>query len=242
METMATVTAFRPSKLLSSSCSFFSRALSHPSFPCRSASVQPRIRSRSTLRISAVSPRRRTLSEEWDLSNSVAAPGAFQIPSFEELDTTNMLLRQRIVFLGSQVFSHTDIYVSERIVVIFLSFSNNFHSLVCYLSWKVEKLLIHFWIRNELVFFPYLYGCLILLSKKDDNLARKWCIFPIRSNILGWVICLIAWLSRRVISYCSVWNNWHYKSRKWKLHFGGCWMVRIEFKRHSVNYKRDVYR
>lgn len=134
METMATVTAFPPSKLLSSSCSFFSRALSHPSFPCRSASVQPRIRSRSTLRISAVSPRRRTLSEEWDLSNSVAAPGAFQIPSFEELDTTNMLLRQRIVFLGSQVFSHTDIYVSERIVVIFLSFSNNFHSLVCYLS------------------------------------------------------------------------------------------------------------
>jgi hypothetical protein len=26
------------------------------------------------------------------------------LPKFEELDTTNMLLRQRIIFLGSQVF------------------------------------------------------------------------------------------------------------------------------------------
>jgi hypothetical protein len=27
------------------------------------------------------------------------------LPKFEELDTTNMLLRQRIVFLGSQVIN-----------------------------------------------------------------------------------------------------------------------------------------
>nr|XP_043617470.1 ATP-dependent Clp protease proteolytic subunit 3, chloroplastic [Erigeron canadensis] len=46
-----------------------------------------------------------TLSSNWDvntnLSNSASAPS--WMPRFEELDTTNMLLRQRIVFLGSQV-------------------------------------------------------------------------------------------------------------------------------------------
>ncbi|RRT72162.1 hypothetical protein B296_00000564 [Ensete ventricosum] len=34
-----------------------------------------------------------TLSEGWDLSGSI--PGAFRTPRFEELDITNMLLRQR---------------------------------------------------------------------------------------------------------------------------------------------------
>ncbi|XP_071731295.1 ATP-dependent Clp protease proteolytic subunit 3, chloroplastic [Rutidosis leptorrhynchoides] len=40
-----------------------------------------------------------TLSSNWDVSSSAPT----WMPKFEELDTTNMLLRQRIVFLGSQV-------------------------------------------------------------------------------------------------------------------------------------------
>lgn len=41
-----------------------------------------------------------SLSSKGDLSN-YAAPS--WLPRFEELDTTNMLLRQRIIFLGTQV-------------------------------------------------------------------------------------------------------------------------------------------
>ncbi|KAF5958408.1 hypothetical protein HYC85_005633 [Camellia sinensis] len=43
---------------------------------------------------------RHTVSSNWDVSN-YAAPA--WLPRFEDLDTTNMLLRQRIIFLGSQV-------------------------------------------------------------------------------------------------------------------------------------------
>lgn len=43
----------------------------------------------------------KTLSSSWDVSNYTSAPS--WLPRFEELDTTNMLLRQRIIFLGSQV-------------------------------------------------------------------------------------------------------------------------------------------
>lgn len=42
-----------------------------------------------------------TLSTNWDVSSYSKAPA--WMPRFEELDTTNMLLRQRIIFLGSQV-------------------------------------------------------------------------------------------------------------------------------------------
>lgn len=45
---------------------------------------------------------KQSLSSEWEVSN-YAAPS--WLPRFEELDTTNMLLRQRIIFLGSQVCS-----------------------------------------------------------------------------------------------------------------------------------------
>lgn len=46
-----------------------------------------------------------TLSTNWNVSdfsvsNNTSSP---YLPKFEELDTTNMLLRQRIIFLGSQV-------------------------------------------------------------------------------------------------------------------------------------------
>ncbi|PWA43865.1 hypothetical protein CTI12_AA531720 [Artemisia annua] len=42
-----------------------------------------------------------TLSSNWDVVGPTSAAPAW-MPKFEELDTTNMLLRQRIVFLGSQ--------------------------------------------------------------------------------------------------------------------------------------------
>lgn len=51
-----------------------------------------------------VGTRRQTLSGNWDVANfSSFATSAPSLPRFEELDTTNMLLRQRIIFLGSQV-------------------------------------------------------------------------------------------------------------------------------------------
>ncbi|WOL01086.1 ATP-dependent Clp protease proteolytic subunit 3, chloroplastic [Canna indica] len=65
------------------------------------------MRAHCSLKVSAVAHDWLTLSEGLDLSSSV--PTAFRMPRFEELDTTNMLLRQRIVFLGSPVaysFSH----------------------------------------------------------------------------------------------------------------------------------------
>nr|GEV09615.1 ATP-dependent Clp protease proteolytic subunit 3, chloroplastic [Tanacetum cinerariifolium] len=43
-----------------------------------------------------------TLSSNWDVVGPTSSAPAW-MPRFEELDTTNMLLRQRIVFLGSQV-------------------------------------------------------------------------------------------------------------------------------------------
>ncbi|KAK3003215.1 hypothetical protein RJ639_018888 [Escallonia herrerae] len=42
-----------------------------------------------------------TLSSNWDVAGYSAPPT--RLPKLEELDTTNMLLRQRIIFLGSQV-------------------------------------------------------------------------------------------------------------------------------------------
>ncbi|THU71891.1 hypothetical protein C4D60_Mb04t06300 [Musa balbisiana] len=54
---------------------------------------------RPSLRVAAAGCRM-TLSEGWDMSGST--PGAFRMPRFEELDITSMVLRQRIVFLGSQ--------------------------------------------------------------------------------------------------------------------------------------------
>ena len=59
-----------------------------------------------TKSLSLVNASRQTLSSNWvvsdDLSASTTSPW---LPRFEELDTTNMLLRQRIIFLGSQVLS-----------------------------------------------------------------------------------------------------------------------------------------
>ncbi|XP_022759305.1 ATP-dependent Clp protease proteolytic subunit 3, chloroplastic-like isoform X3 [Durio zibethinus] len=66
-------------------------------------------------------PKRATLSSNWDVSDlsavtPAAAPSWF--PRFEDLDTTNMLLRQRIIFLGSQVDDMTaDLIISQLLLL-----------------------------------------------------------------------------------------------------------------------------
>ncbi|KAM2719745.1 hypothetical protein EV2_041015 [Malus domestica] len=58
------------------------------------------------------SPPRLTFSSNWDFPS--ATTSAPRLPRFEELDTTNMLLRQRIIFLGSQVDDMTaDLIISQ---------------------------------------------------------------------------------------------------------------------------------
>lgn len=59
-----------------------------------------------------------TLSTNWDVSNFAVNNNTSSpyLPKFEELDTTNMLLRQRIIFLGSQVI----------FVVLSFTFTNGF--------------------------------------------------------------------------------------------------------------------
>lgn len=55
---------------------------------------------------------RRILSEGWHLHTSVSGPA--WLPRLDDLDTTNMLLKQRIVFLGSQVDDMTaDLIISQ---------------------------------------------------------------------------------------------------------------------------------
>ncbi|XP_007033106.2 PREDICTED: ATP-dependent Clp protease proteolytic subunit 3, chloroplastic [Theobroma cacao] len=62
-----------------------------------------------------------TLSSDWDVSDlsaltSASAPASFS--RFEEFDTTNMLLRQRIIFLGSQVDDMTaDLIISQLLLL-----------------------------------------------------------------------------------------------------------------------------
>lgn len=57
-----------------------------------------------------------TLSTNWDVSGVSSTPA--WLPRFEELDTTNMLLRQRIIFLGSQVDDMTaDLIISQLLLL-----------------------------------------------------------------------------------------------------------------------------
>lgn len=57
----------------------------------------------STIKALKSSSSKQTLSTNWDVFQDYSATSAPWLPRFEELDTTNMLLRQRILFLGSQV-------------------------------------------------------------------------------------------------------------------------------------------
>ncbi|WOH10266.1 hypothetical protein DCAR_0729733 [Daucus carota subsp. sativus] len=56
-----------------------------------------------------------TLSENWDVCNESSASW---MPRFEELDTTNMLLRQRIIFLGSQVDDVSADYIISQLLFL----------------------------------------------------------------------------------------------------------------------------
>lgn len=67
---------------------------------------------RSSLSVKASSSfKTHTLSSNWDVAASNYSAPTW-MPRFEELDTTNMLLRQRIVFLGSQVLLKTFRFLS----------------------------------------------------------------------------------------------------------------------------------
>ncbi|KAH7650955.1 ATP-dependent Clp protease protease subunit protein [Dioscorea alata] len=98
----------RPS-LLSSSALFGPSSLSSP-WP------QWRRRPHRPIKASSRLGSARTVSEGWDVSGSVARPSF--LPRFEELDTTNMLLRQRIVFLGSQVDTDTADFIISQLLFL----------------------------------------------------------------------------------------------------------------------------
>ncbi|XP_052195257.1 ATP-dependent Clp protease proteolytic subunit 3, chloroplastic [Diospyros lotus] len=63
------------------------------------------------------STRPRTLSSNWDVSGNHASSPTW-LPRFEELDTTNMILRQRIVFLGSQVDDVTADFIISQLLFL----------------------------------------------------------------------------------------------------------------------------
>ncbi|KAL0431372.1 UNVERIFIED_CONTAM: ATP-dependent Clp protease proteolytic subunit, chloroplastic [Sesamum radiatum] len=69
-------------------------------------------RSKGSLRVKALN---HSLSSKWEVSN-YAAPS--WLPRFEELDTTNMLLRQRIIFLGSQIDDTTADFIISQLLLL----------------------------------------------------------------------------------------------------------------------------
>ncbi|KAK9118574.1 hypothetical protein Scep_016667 [Stephania cephalantha] len=71
---------------------------------------------RRPISIKAVKNSKRTLSADWAVSTS-ASPSPL-LPRFEELDATNMLLRQRIVFLGSQVDDVTADFIISQLLFL----------------------------------------------------------------------------------------------------------------------------
>ncbi|KAF8390041.1 hypothetical protein HHK36_024562 [Tetracentron sinense] len=73
--------------------------------PCSPSTLR-----RKPIPVKAMKSPRQSLSTNWNISNSAPT----WMPRFEELDTTNMLLRQRIIFLGSQVDDVTaDLIISQ---------------------------------------------------------------------------------------------------------------------------------
>jgi ATP-dependent Clp protease protease subunit len=71
-----------------------------------------------SVRASAATSVRGTHSVGWDPSGLAAARPAARKVRLEELDTTNMLLRQRIVFLGSPVDdTSADLIISQLLLL-----------------------------------------------------------------------------------------------------------------------------
>ncbi|XP_058737588.1 ATP-dependent Clp protease proteolytic subunit 3, chloroplastic-like [Vicia villosa] len=85
--------------------------VSHSQIPTLNLSTKHR-----TTICNAIKP---TLSSNWLVSHDLSAKTASPwLPNFEELDTTNMLLRQRIVFLGSQVDDTTADFVISQLLFL----------------------------------------------------------------------------------------------------------------------------
>lgn len=92
----------------------FNHGVLHPQFPILTVKTNAtglgngtgsgsRRKLLSTIKALRSSSSKQTLAGNWDISQDYSASSSPWQPRFEELDTTNMLLRQRIVFLGSQV-------------------------------------------------------------------------------------------------------------------------------------------
>nr|CAD1823376.1 unnamed protein product [Ananas comosus var. bracteatus] len=116
METVATSSSklVCPSfpSLLPSHGRCFSRRSSAPAAGASASFGRRRARGGAVRASAKVLGTRRTLTAGWDMAKSLA--GGSWMPRFEELDTTNMLLRQRIVFLASQVDTMTaDLIISQ---------------------------------------------------------------------------------------------------------------------------------
>ncbi|XP_022635821.1 ATP-dependent Clp protease proteolytic subunit 3, chloroplastic isoform X2 [Vigna radiata var. radiata] len=91
-------------------------ALFDSQFPTSTASTK----TRKTKPLFIVNASRPTLSSNWlvspqDFSASTASPW---LPRVEDLDTTNMLLRQRIIFLGSQVDDMTADFIISQLLLL----------------------------------------------------------------------------------------------------------------------------
>ncbi|CAA7030326.1 unnamed protein product [Microthlaspi erraticum] len=90
-------------------------------FPIRHQRIPKRVKPFCVNSSINLSGPRQTLSSNWDVSSysvESLSQTSSRLPSFEELDTTNMLLRQRIVFLGSQVDDMTaDLVISQLLLL-----------------------------------------------------------------------------------------------------------------------------
>ncbi|GMY24264.1 ATP-dependent Clp protease proteolytic subunit 3, chloroplastic [Fagus crenata] len=100
----------------------FNHGVLHPQFPIVTINKNTttgiggtrRRKPVSTIKALKSSSSKQTLSTNWDVSQDSSVTSAPWLPRFEELDTTNMLLRQRIIFLGSQVDDVTaDLIISQ---------------------------------------------------------------------------------------------------------------------------------
>nr|AFK36040.1 unknown [Lotus japonicus] len=95
--------------------------LFHSQIPILTASTKAtrRTTTKPLFTVNASSTTRQTLSSNWDLPNDLSASTASPwLPKLEELDTTNMLLRQRIVFLGSQVDDMTADFIISQLLFL----------------------------------------------------------------------------------------------------------------------------
>lgn len=103
-----TFSTVRSSTCLHYNSTFFKQLHTNTIKPRRGLSVKASTHNFSTAKT--------TLSSNWDVSNYSKAPA--WMPRFEELDATNMLLRQRIVFLGSQVDDITADFIVSQLLIL----------------------------------------------------------------------------------------------------------------------------